>query len=281
MLSMQSVVVCVEYDDLLRVTLTRNAHHFTRTFVVTSSADTKTQALVREFPNATAVVTDAFYTGGARFNKGAALEEGLAATGRKGWIVVWDADIVMPKTMNMAGVVSGNLYNPRRHILDDPTLFDDTLDWKTVPVRQDRWFPGYFQLFNGDDPALKVLPWYPTRWEHAGGCDSDFERRWPVRARQRLPFNVMHLGPCDTNWWGRITERLDGEELDAETVGERKARMDAIRTAWRRGQKTPVALPSELPPTPSNLHPPIRAVPLHVPTRVVRIAKRLRKRATD
>lgn len=281
MLAMKSVVVCVEYDDLLRVTLSRNHKHFVETIVVTSPADVKTQALVREFPNVTACVTDAFYRNGNKFNKGAALEEGLEATGRKGWIVVWDADIVMPPKMPLAGLTPNCLYNPRRHILDDPSEFSDTLDWNTVPVRPDRWFPGYFQLFHSDDPALRLRPWYGSRWEHAGGCDSDFERKWVLASRKRLPFNVLHLGPCDTNWYGRTTERLDSEAIDEAVLSERKARMGAIRKAWRQGLKTPTALPSVIDPItgleavqPPKL--PVIRPQTHTP-RVVRISKRLRK----
>ena len=107
---MRGIVVSVEYDDLLAITLARNARHFERILVVTSPADEATQDVAARVPNAEVHTTDAFYRNGAAFNKGLALEEGFERIGREGWLLAWDADIVMPQRMDLAGIEIGNLY---------------------------------------------------------------------------------------------------------------------------------------------------------------------------
>ena len=57
---MKSIVVCVEYDDFLAVTLPRNRRHFRHTLVVTSFADLGTQRIARS-AGCACYLTDAFY----------------------------------------------------------------------------------------------------------------------------------------------------------------------------------------------------------------------------
>ncbi len=218
----KSLTVCVDYDDFLAVTLPRNKRHFTRTLVVTSPADTRTQELARR-EGVECYVTDAFYCDGAAFNKGAAVEEAFDALGRDGWICVWDADIVMPDDIAIEQMDRGCLYTPARCLLDDPQQFSDGMDWSTLPVpTQPHEFDGYFQLFNG---SAIPPPWYGTDWAHAGGCDSDFQFRFPVENRRRAPFLVLHMGTegmdgtrIGRNWCGRVTPRIDTGEAPAEAA---------------------------------------------------------------
>lgn len=213
---MNSITVCVEYDDFLQITLPRNLRHFTDTLVVTSPEDQKTQALTK-YLGCKCLVTDVFYRDGASFNKGAAMEEGFDYLGREGWICVWDADIVMPVEWSFNRNPSC-LYSPARRILEDPTLFTDDLDWKTLRNSTNiNEFAGYFQLFHSS--ALKKLPWYGTDWTHAGGCDSDFEQKFSMGNKCRTSFDVLHLGPegieylntrIGADWSGRVTRRIDG-----------------------------------------------------------------------
>ncbi len=46
MIPVKGIVVCVEYDDLLTITLPRNARHLTEIVVVTSPTDLRTQQVV-------------------------------------------------------------------------------------------------------------------------------------------------------------------------------------------------------------------------------------------
>ena len=234
---MKAITVCVEYDDLLEITLPRAAPHFDGILVVTSPEDKNTMRLVGRFAREGLRVgiwpTNAFYQNGAGFNKGLALEQGFDILGREGWICVFDADIVMPAEMDLSGLVPGKLYCPRRRICKDPRKYDGSEDfrrWKPFP---DMEHAGYCQFFHADDPVLKsVRPWYGTHWKHAGGCDSDFQSRWPDGHKEWLDFTVLHLGEDAANWHGRCTPRLDGTM--PEGFQHRKAQQEEMLNLRRR-----------------------------------------------
>jgi hypothetical protein len=85
---MIGLTVCVDYGDLLAVTLPRNARGFERVVVATTEADRATLDIVADVPNAVAFTTDAFTRDGATFNKGLAIEEAIEFFGREslGWL---------------------------------------------------------------------------------------------------------------------------------------------------------------------------------------------------
>jgi hypothetical protein len=231
-MKLRGLTVCVEYDDLLKITLPQNLQHFDECLVITSSADTRTQELVKKHPKAKLFVTDSFYEYGASFNKGLAIELGFNALGREGWIVVWDADIIFPEVMPLNGMMIGNLYGPHRRILNDPRQWSPALQWSKCVRARDLEIPGYFQLFHADDAVLQSRPWYDISFGHAGGGDSFFQSKWNKQNRIKLPFDVLHLGPRDSNWYGRTTERTDGIQL--QEVNERKKKLELLhkRKGW-------------------------------------------------
>lgn len=228
-----AITVCVEFSDILAITLPRNAKHFERIVVVSSFADEYTPRVVATIPNAELFQTNDFYLDGAVFNKGRALESGFDVLGRRGWICVLDADIVLPRNMNLAPAQIGNLHTPRRRMLADisrwPEVVDNHQDWDLLPRQDADAFPGYFQLFHADDPVLKSRPWYETNWRHAGGADSMFSNRWSPRSRVRPPFEVLHLGEDGKNWCGRATEFVSGS-LHPQ-AGARAAELAAMLAA--------------------------------------------------
>lgn len=207
----RGIVICVNYDDLLSITLPLNLLHLSECCVVTSRKDIRTQELASRFPaKVELLVTDAFTRHGARFNKGLAMEEGLDFFGRHGRMLIWDADTLFPYDMSLEGFVDGNLHGAPRLIMEDAKLWSPGLDWSKFPKTYDKELPGYFQLFDAADPVLAQRPWYDPTFRHAGGCDSYFHDLWPKQKWTRLPFNVLHLGPRDVNWFGRASGRIDG-----------------------------------------------------------------------
>ncbi|MFH1737520.1 MAG: hypothetical protein ABIH23_00835 [bacterium] len=243
---MKSLVVCVEFDDFLNVTLPRNVRHFERTMVVTSVADTATQKIALDL-GCELFITDAFYENGTPFNKGLAVERAFDAFGRDGWICIWDADIVMPQRIEFEKDESC-LYTALRRTLVSASEFDDDLDWSTIPVTGlESEFPGYFQLFHAR--VAGAPPWYSTHWIHAGGCDSDFQSRFPAEHRKHPAFNVLHLGPTiDTvaggmsarvgeNWCGRVTSRIDSSPQQFSEYACRKNAVQQIKSN-RQGNTT-------------------------------------------
>lgn len=232
---MNALTVCVgqAYTDLLAITLPRNARHFEKTLVVTSLTDVRTVALVESMPDFPRRIqyfkTDAFTRYGATLNKGLALEESFDVLGRKGWMCVWDADVIVPRLMSWPLRPNKEvLYSAPRRILHDPKQWHPGLDWNTVPIvpeSRPTTFPGYFHLFHADAQALKEpgLPWYDVTFSHAGGGDGFFQSRWPKDRKALMPVPLLHLGPRDTNWFGLSEEGL------AENVRYRCAR------GWVRG----------------------------------------------
>jgi len=237
---MKSIVVSVDYADLLALTLPRNAPHFDQTLVVTTREDEATQTVARTVPNVEVFCTDAFHRHGDPFNKGLALEEAFDVTGRDGWFCHWDADIVLPPDAAFAQCEPGNLYTARRRICRDPNDWKDD-NWSRFPICKEADFvAGYLQVFHGSDPVLQHRPWYPTHWIHAGGSDTDFCQKWQ-RDRQRLfPFTVLHLGPPFMNWFGRASKRLDGSVPDGAAERIRRIQQmhrDRHRFGFSREQR--------------------------------------------
>ena len=207
----RALTICVEYDDLLAITLPRNARHFSRVLVVTNTTDDATVKVAQAVPNARILRTDVFYTRGAPFAKGLAVEQGLDALGRDGWLCIWDADTLLPEAPDFSALRFGQLHTPRRRILHDPREWRPELDWGGLLQVADREHAGYCQFFHARDPVLIGRPpWYGTRWRHAAGCDSDFQAHWPPSRKIWLPWEVLHLGAHGKNWHGRWTVRTDG-----------------------------------------------------------------------
>ena len=206
-------MVCVDYSDLLEVTLPLNRHHFDNVTIVTSSKDVKTQELCHQ-EKCDLYVTDSFYDNGAQFNKWKALEEGLDAIGRLGWLCVMDADVLWPQIVPDFNQVIGNLYTPMRRMFTDLSIpLPEEKDWHRYKIHPNinEW-AGYSQIFHADDPHLPLYgaPYHDTSWKHAGGADSFFQMRWPCENKIRPDFEVLHLGEAGRNWCGRVTNYLDG-----------------------------------------------------------------------
>jgi len=254
----KAIVVCVGYDDFLRLTISRILQHVAKLVVVTTPTDLRTQALCQQYPEkVTVYATEAFYADGASFNKGRALEEGFDVLGRTGWILILDADILLPERIPPLLLQPGMLYTPARRILSavDGLVTTPTVDPATLPLRVEYGNFGYFQLFRADDPVLNVnRPWYQTDWVHAGGADSVFEKRWPKEKKARMPFEVIHLGDPDQNWYGRTRRRLDDGSVP-ENATELLAKQEALHAkyGWKGRKKTGQAVVERLTGDPATL----------------------------
>jgi hypothetical protein len=203
----------VEYDDILALTLPRNMRYLSRCLVVTSPEDERTAAVVRGMPGVDLLRTDAFTRDGADFNKGLALNEAFDALGHSGWILLIDADILLPETFvpwqlnRLEELDREVIYGiPRRRLPDGDA--DIELDWTLRPPLEDIPCAGYFQLFHAGADGLKSRPWYSPDIIHAGISDAIFGAKFA--ARVMLNGCVLHVGATFENWFGRATPRLDG-----------------------------------------------------------------------
>ena len=226
---MRAITVCVDYSDFLGLTLPLNRYHFEQFSVVTSSVDVITQNLARTL-GANVIVTDCFYDDGARFNKAKALEHGLDVIGRHGWLCLMDADVIWPNELPDFARTVGNIYVPNRRMMRQvEKAIPDESDWSQYPLNPYKEFSGYSQIFHASDTTLGPAPWHQIIWKHAGGADTCFSQKWPKVRRIRPPFEVLHLGENQKNWWGRVSDFLDG------TSPEKKIENDhAMKTMMKR-----------------------------------------------
>lgn len=194
---MKCYIVSVNYSDYLSLTLPYNKHHFDEIIVVTSTTDERTFDIVEE-NKCTLYPTDKFYSGGAYFNKWGALQEALDCFGTSEELCIMDSDIFIPTTATLK-VDCGKLIIPLRRMASEPTPEEA---WDLLPYDEFKGWAGYCMLFHGSDPALLKRPWF-TSWVHAGGGDTDFERRWRSTYKMRASYEVLHLGEPRTNWCGR------------------------------------------------------------------------------
>lgn len=207
MIRIRGITTCVGYAGFLSVTLPRNMRHLRECLVITSGDDADTISLCRSIPSVRLHITDAFTRHGAKFNKGLAMEEGFDVLGRHGWILIWDADCLMPDTIYCGAVQSGRLYGCRRRICANPSEWSPGMPWHVFRLIRDGGPIGFFQLFDGEDPALcNKRPWYDVSFAHAAGGDAYFITHWPPFKHTVLNMDVLHLGPAQVNWFGTDEE---------------------------------------------------------------------------
>ena len=237
---MKSILVAVDYADILEITLPYNRHHFDDVMVVTTPTDLEVIQIARD-NNCSVFPTTSFYDDGATFNKWKALEQGLDAFGREGWLCLMDADVLWPKQIPTYEKQVGAIYTPLRRMMTEISLPIPPEDmWRDYPHhRQQIEWAGYTQIFHATDPALPKAPWHQINWKHAGGADSFFQQCWPRPKKKRPSFEVLHLGPSGCNWCGRATDYVKGGRPE-----DYAKKMQAVRSFIRsrkRGRPNPFA----------------------------------------
>ena len=227
------LVICNNYSDYLAFTLPLNKHHFDNMVVVTGPDDKKTQKLC-EYHHVKCVVSKRMFEDGP-FNKGKAINDGLAALKGLGWIVHMDADMVLPPATRIIweriGLDKKLIYGIDRMMCPDfeqwvqftkePVLIHENYIYvhsNAFPVGTrickwgdgDGYIPiGFFQMWHA---SLKKV--YPEEHGYAGRSDMLFAMQWPRAERSFLPEILgIHLSTADltaaekmgTNWCGRVS----------------------------------------------------------------------------
>lgn len=210
-------VICVGYADYLSWSLESACRWFDRVYLISSETDTETARLIVP-GNVQRFQTEAFWVNGAVFNKFAALEECFDAHGRKNkeLFCVFDADIIFPeKKPKETSFVRGELTTPFRRMYEGPMPPPLEEDWDDYPRhRLARHFSGYAHFFWTHDPVLRGRSeWYGRRHKTAAAGDTIMQSRWPVQFRTRPHFEVLHIGPSETNWNGRVSQRVQPNPL--------------------------------------------------------------------
>lgn len=241
----EAVCVCLNYADFLQATIPFTLPHVDRLVVVTSHADTATKEVCRKY-SVECIVTDVFTEKGEQFNKGAAINVGLANLRQKGWILHLDADIVLPLTcrnmLDKSALQPDCIYGAERcDVTGWPAWRALRANWHDNPQFSGRYilstppeYPvaanvihkelgyvpiGYFQLWHSQFMQAHQLR-YPEAGSNAATTDVEWAGRWPRKQRLLLPtVRVFHLrseaGDMRTNWNGRKSKPFteDGAPL--------------------------------------------------------------------
>jgi len=220
-LRLEAITVSVGFDDYLDVTLGLNHPHLDTMVVVTSMTDTKTQAVCRKH-GATCVQTDLIEKNGRAFNKGAAINAGLANLQYRGWRMHLDADVILPDNFRRvvfnhthldASVIYGadrvNIVGAEELKKYLATLLPQHFQGLLVQAAPSRpigarivstlhgYLPlGCFQLWH-----VSCQKPYPYSLGTAAHDDMMFAALWPLSKRQLLPSVIVyHLCSQEPTW---------------------------------------------------------------------------------
>jgi hypothetical protein len=213
------ILVCVNYSDFLAHTLEENRGYFDNVMIVTEEHDENTIKVAKEH-DCKITLTKRLHENGDPFNKAKALNDGFKNLNPKGWVVVTDADMVMPlmlrKKLEKMELNPEMIYGSSRYMC--PT-YEEWAEYKSNVERCKKWAHqrrrlaigvGFFQLFNA---KCKTLPedfkWYNEGYKTAGRSDRAFLRTWPGDLRGNIQMPLIHLDngnhEMGTNWSGRVT----------------------------------------------------------------------------
>lgn len=228
----EGVTVCVNYADFLDEALHKNLHHFNEFVVVTHFDDRHTKA-VCDRHGVQCIVTDVMLERGDEFNKGLAINLGLAHLRHNGWLCHLDSDIVLPdnfrNVLHKSGLNDGCIYGADRmnvvgfdeweRVRNSPEsarqfhhrcLVNPTTKLEVGARLLHNEFGycpiGYFQLWHSRQQKR-----YPINQGSAEHTDVLFSVQWPREHRRLLPtFYVYHLesepAQWGANWGGRRTK---------------------------------------------------------------------------
>jgi hypothetical protein len=224
-----TIIVCVEYQDFLSVTLPHNRPLLGRMLVVTDPEDERTISVAEE-NGVDVLTTKVFFEHNALFNKWAAVNQGFSYLSVSGWCLVLDADLLLPQSSVPWKVNAGKLYKARRtQVVDWKKKIEPEKNWKRY--KKIRETPGgYFHLFHSSDPAVRKIP-YLNCWRWCGTGDHEFESHWPEASKVLMPFDVLHLGTPEVNWCGRSEVFCDGSMHSKAT--ERRLMAQSLRRQTR------------------------------------------------
>jgi len=214
------VIVSVNYNDFLEITLKHNTQIFDSIFVVTSTSDEKCQEICQRMGVRT-LVTDCMYSDGAKFNKGKAINHAIASIKDPDLILILDADIIVTERIDISKIENGTIYYKDRIILDSAKSYDRFLKGDSK-FRIDSQGPlGYFHLFRYDK-RIKYL----ETCKDASWIDIKFASKFKHKVKIGNP--AIHLGQEGKNWSGRITPEfvykgaLEDEQKDLPAKSKSK-----------------------------------------------------------
>ena len=214
---LKMITTCVNYGDYLNITLPYNYKICDKIYVITSKNDIHTQEICSKYSDKViCMVTDVFFENDAVFNKGKGLNLGLKEVVKNEWVLISDADIILPQKLNSVLFKLKNkqaLYSSKRIFCEQKEKLTTILKDIEASIEPKKpWqgcikYPavGYFQLFNSSSRFFLKNPKYREDLPTAASCDLSFSEQWPKDKTLSLKLSCVHLGKNNQNWCGRTT----------------------------------------------------------------------------
>jgi hypothetical protein len=216
------VIVSVNYNDLLLVSLQHNSKIFENITIVTSSDDILCQKICQRL-SVNYVVTDIMYEENATFNKGKAINVGIKSLKNPDFILLIDADIIVKEKININELNENVLYSSDRWICKSYNLYNQwtqgIIDVQKIGRNEGDKGIGFFQLFNISNPNIDRDKPYPEISNNAAWSDLVFRDKFVTR--KKIENTIIHLGDPYMNWDGRVTNRFLTDEQFAEILNKK------------------------------------------------------------
>ena len=209
------VIVSVNYNDFLAVSLQHNVEIFDNITVVTSESDILCQKICEKF-GVNCLVTDVMYDHESDFNKGKAINYGINSISDPDFILLLDADIIVRGNIDIENLNEELLYTSSRYICKSYTQLNDVISNgrildESFTHEGDKGI-GFFQLFYINHNSIDRDKVYPETSTDASWDDLIFRDKFPKR--EIIKNTIIHLGDPYTNWKGRKSNRfLKDEEI--------------------------------------------------------------------
>ena len=216
------IIVSVNYNDLLILSLENNTKIFDHITVVTSSDDILCQKICQKY-GVNCVITDKMYDNDATFNKGKAINEGIKSIVNPDYILLLDSDIIVKDKINLNELDDNKLYTSDRWICKSFSIYQDWVNNKIeiqkIGKRESDKGIGFFQLFNYSNDCVDKEQVYPEISKNAAWSDLIFRDKF--RIREKINNTIIHLGDPYKNWDGRVTNRFLSDDEFAKILDKK------------------------------------------------------------
>jgi len=208
------VILSVDYNDFLILTLAKNIQFFENITVITTKEDLVCQQICNKL-GVKFLTTDAMYRGGSKFNKGATMEFAIKSLDNPEFILLLDCDIIIENPIDVSKLECDVLYTKDRVILEDYQTWlsyqKNGVEFENSQINPDERGLGFFQLFHIDSKCIDRNSPYPTDSGDASWTDLKFRDKFQKRVNLG---RCVHLGSPYKNWSGRLTsEFIEVEEF--------------------------------------------------------------------
>ena len=204
-----AITICINYADYLSESLVINRKLFHHYYIITEESDSETIALAKKH-NCNIMLTSDKTQRDAIFNKSGMIhnaQKAIHKTHPFAWIIIMDADICLPsdiwKSMSINTLNKNTLYGLSRKIFETKEDFEaqnaSSIQCFKKPI-------GYFQMY------WNKTRFYPIWSKNCSLCDIAFKNLFTkTKVFNEIP--CMHVGKCETNWDGRVTESWNSDLL--------------------------------------------------------------------